>query len=484
MKTMGSIAALALLAGVASQAAEPPAMINYQGVLRNNEDFPLTGEFPMLFRFWSAPEGSDEICFNEHLVWVEGGMFSVPLGSGEVHDGPGEGVYTSLADVFRDFDQVWIGVEVAGEPLWPRIRVLAAGYALNAAHLDGRHAESFVDVSALSQTKYGELTVDTSAINMSSAIRGLGAYSGGYFANPGQSGEAYLGIGEAGIEGRGTSMGGLFVDSDSSGECSVAVGDRGIEGYGNGAGGYFANKGGGGFAYIGQADTGVRAEGSSVGGHFKDMDGTGEAWIGEGNYGIHATGTSAGGWFQSGGTGTGVVRAGYGNYGLRATGSEAGGWFDKILVDGRTRTGTLEIVGGADLAEAFPLVDESVAPSEGSVVVIDDTAPGSLVTSDRPYDARVAGIVSGANGLQPGVTLGIDRTPAGSATIALSGRVFCLASTENGPIRPGDLLTTSATPGHAMRATDPIRSRGAVLGKAMSTLDEGTGTVLVLVALQ
>lgn len=484
MKTIGCIVALALLAGVASRAAEPPPLMNYQGVLRNNENVPLTGDFAMLFRFWSAPEGGDEICINEQPVAVENGMFHVTLGSGELVDGSSEGIYTSLADVFRDFGEVWIAVEVEGEPMWPRIQVLATAYALNADHFDGRNSDWFVDVSQGPQTKYGELTVDTTEIVMSEAVRGLGGYAGGYFANPGQSGEAWVGFGEAGIKGSGTAMGGWFVDSDSSGECNVGVGDRGVEGYGNGAGGYFANKLGGGFAYVGQTDAGVRAEGSSVGGHFKDMGDTGEAWIGQGNWGVHATGTAAGGWFQSGSTGSGVAFVAYGNYGIRATGTEAGGWFDAVLVDGRTRTGTLEIMGGADLAEVFPLVGAPISPAAGSVVVIDETSPGALVTSDRPYDPRVAGVVSGANGLQPGVTLGADIVPAGSAAIALSGRVYCLASAENGPIRPGDLLTTSATPGHAMRATDVGRSHGAVLGKAMSSLDDGTGVVLVLVTLQ
>jgi hypothetical protein len=35
-----------------------------------------------------------------------------------------------------------------------------------------------------------------------------------------------------------------------------------------------------------------------------------------------------------------------------------------------------------------------------------------------------------------------------------------------------------------MRASDHDRSNGAVIGKAMSTLDSGTGLVLVLVNLQ
>jgi hypothetical protein len=59
-----------------------------------------------------------------------------------------------------------------------------------------------------------------------------------------------------------------------------------------------------------------------------------------------------------------------------------------------------------------------------------------------------------------------------------------MADAGTGPIEPGDLLTTSDTPGHAMRVVDHDRANGAILGKAMTSLDEGRGLVLVLVSLQ
>jgi hypothetical protein len=68
--------------------------------------------------------------------------------------------------------------------------------------------------------------------------------------------------------------------------------------------------------------------------------------------------------------------------------------------------------------------------------------------------------------------------------VALSGRVYCLADASDGPIAPGDLLTTSDTPGHARRVDDHTRAQGAVLGKALTRLESGRGLVLVLVSLQ
>ena len=76
-----------------------------------------------------------------------------------------------------------------------------------------------------------------------------------------------------------------------------------------------------------------------------------------------------------------------------------------------------------------------------------------------------------------------DKLEAGE-NVALSGRVYVQADATFGAIKPGDLLTTSDTPGRAMKASDRERAPGAVLGKAMSGLEEGQGEVLVLVTLQ
>lgn len=57
-------------------------------------------------------------------------------------------------------------------------------------------------------------------------------------------------------------------------------------------------------------------------------------------------------------------------------------------------------------------------------------------------------------------------------------------SAVNGPIRRGDLLVASAIPGYAMKGTDRSRMLGAVVGKALESLAEGTGVIEVLVTLQ
>ncbi|MCI0539999.1 MAG: hypothetical protein L0Z50_32740, partial [Verrucomicrobiales bacterium] len=154
----------------------------------------------------------------------------------------------------------------------------------------------------------------------------------------------------------------------------------------------------------------------------------------------------------------------------------------KLFNSGNVSVKTLTIRGGADLAEPFELSATDIA--KGSVVIIDDEQPGKLKLSKHAYDTRVAGIVSGANGVNPGISLQQDGVLEGGQNVALSGRGYVLADAANGPIKPGDLLTTSDTPGHAMKVGDPNRAQGAILGKAMTALKEERGLVLVLVTLQ
>ena len=152
------------------------------------------------------------------------------------------------------------------------------------------------------------------------------------------------------------------------------------------------------------------------------------------------------------------------------------------MFDGDFYVKTLVITGGSDVAEPFEMSTEKIA--QGAVVVIDEASPGRLRMSDCAYDTKVAGVVSGANGINPGISLNQEGLAAGGQNVALSGRVYALADASNGPIQPGDLLTTSATPGHAMKVSNHVKAQGAILGKAMSSLKGGRGMVLVLVSLQ
>ena len=135
---------------------------------------------------------------------------------------------------------------------------------------------------------------------------------------------------------------------------------------------------------------------------------------------------------------------------------------------------------GADLAEQFGVVGQ-LAAEPGSVVVL--VGDDRVRVSDESYDHRVAGIVSGAGSYRPGIVL--DRQPgANRCALALSGKVWCKVDADCAPVEVGDMLTTSPTPGHAMRASDPARAFGAVIGKALGNLKSGRALVPVLVALR
>lgn len=179
---------------------------------------------------------------------------------------------------------------------------------------------------------------------------------------------------------------------------------------------------------------------------------------------------------------TDAVEMGFGLFGSFLSVNDASG--NSVIsltgVDGRI-TGKIVTITGADLAEKFP-VSEKGEP--GTVMEIDPAHQGTLRVARGAYNRRVAGVVSGANDLSAGVVLGNLPGHEDAPPIALSGRVWTMCDASGGPIAPGDLLTTSDTPGHAMKVTDYSKAQGAIIGKAMSALESGRGLVLVLVSLQ
>ena len=141
----------------------------------------------------------------------------------------------------------------------------------------------------------------------------------------------------------------------------------------------------------------------------------------------------------------------------------------------------VELGQGLDYAEGFDVSDNRhIQP--GALLVIDPDYPGQLKLSSKAYDRKVAGIVAGAQGLGSGVRLGNGQF---DHDVALAGRVYCNVDTAYGAVEPGDLLTTSDTPGCAMVVKDYSQAQGAILGKAMEPLAAGQkGQLLVLVTLQ
>lgn len=149
-----------------------------------------------------------------------------------------------------------------------------------------------------------------------------------------------------------------------------------------------------------------------------------------------------------------------------------------INIDGAAGDITLK---NADCAEEFDIASPSVLDA-GTVMVLD--AEAALRESTEAYDKKVAGVLSGAGDFRPGIVLDRKGPQENRRPLALMGKVFCKVDADFAPVEVGDLLTTSSTPGHAMKATDPLQAFGAVIGKALRPLKEGKGLIPILVALQ
>lgn len=217
----------------------------------------------------------------------------------------------------------------------------------------------------------------------------------------------------------------------------------------------------------------------------------------------------------------------------RATGS--------VYADGQYFCGlpsNCYLVGNADIAERID-VSEPVEP--GDVVELDPDHPGSYRKARSPNSRLIAGVIASAPGfmlanrreelafenpsegrvqgllsrlvlppwddmqvslrwtLRPllersperaqGVSIAqllleIAQAPRslGRPSLALVGQVFVKATTENGPIQPGDLLVSASTPGYVMRCASPQRCEGAIVGKSMDSLERGSGLIRIWVA--
>jgi len=129
--------------------------------------------------------------------------------------------------------------------------------------------------------------------------------------------------------------------------------------------------------------------------------------------------------------------------------------------------------GSADVAEWVP-VSEEVEP--GDVLEIDPENPGHYRKACGPCSHLVAGVVS----TEPGLVLGHGEDAGGKALLALIGIVPVKVTDEGGPIRPGDLIVVSSTPGYAMRWDPKSGEICGFVGKALEPFEDGTGVIQVL----
>jgi hypothetical protein len=151
--------------------------------------------------------------------------------------------------------------------------------------------------------------------------------------------------------------------------------------------------------------------------------------------------------------------------------------------DGTTQSSAYTgVVCGGDYAESVDVTGSRANYEPGDVLVIDPNAHGRFLKGNQAYSTLVAGIFStkpGTVGRRQTTTKSADEVP-----MAVVGIVPTKVSAENGAIKDGDLLVASSTLGHAMKGTDRSKMLGAVIGKALGSLESGTGVIEVLVTLQ
>lgn len=168
------------------------------------------------------------------------------------------------------------------------------------------------------------------------------------------------------------------------------------------------------------------------------------------------------------------------HYALKLTNDQNGALFASGNPAGHFE-GNVEVTG-EDFAEDFDISTTQLNVEPGTVMVLDEK--GGVVPSHMAYDKKVAGVISGAGGYRSGIILGRQQCQSNRLPIALMGKVYCKVDATRSSIEIGDLLTTSPKKGHAMKANDPYKAFGAVVGKALGSIKEGIGIIPILVALQ
>jgi hypothetical protein len=305
-----------------------------------------------------------------------------------------------------------------------------------------------------------------------------------------------------GVHGKSISGRGVVAESDTnyglrcasrtlSGLRSSSVDGRGIEGESTNSDAILGSSHGPGNGVIGISVIGTGVHGQS---------GSGRGVVGESdtNYGVRCASRTLSGLRASSINGRGIEGSSIHSDGILGTCEEAGAGVTGISkngigvhgiggllagkFDGNVEvSGDIKLTGGNDVAEHFSVININTV-SPGCVMTFQED--GFLEVCNKSYDKKVAGVISGAGDFKPGLLLGKIETEADRMPIALMGKVFCWVDADFGAIAVGDLLTTSSTIGHAMKAGDPFKAFGSVIGKALKPLTAGKALIPVLVSLQ
>ena len=423
-------------------AATTPLLISYQGRL-SNVSGPITATVSMTFTFWDAASGGN-VQWQEanKLVSVNNGFFTTLLGDS-----------TTIAPTIFDGRNLWLGVQVESDAeMSPRQRIASVPYAFT--------ANTLVSGAVISGTESGQsvLTVQ----NTSSANHSVGMWSQ-VDTDPGSDPYNDWAMGVAG-----------FASSTSGHTFGVWGGNVSTSPYSIGV---LGNS----LATSGEV-YGVQGIIHSTTTNAAAVSGSVDASSGQ-TYAVYGNNPSV----TNGAAGVfGLSSAASGEtYGVLGRSNSPNGWAGYF--DGPVRiTGKLTVDGATDplIGEYFK-VDTSLSYEFGDILIIDPTSD-TYKLSDSPNDTRIAGVVW--EDTMPNEQGEIMVIFMGAETP--TKKMYVKADASYGPIQRGDLLTTSSTPGHAMRAEPvdvggvKIYRPGTILGKALEPLGEGKALIRVFVTLQ
>jgi hypothetical protein len=430
--------------------------ITYQGRLTDDNGDPLSGNYTMRFRLYNVPSGGSALFDSGNLTMpVVGGLFTVSL---------------PVPQNLFDGQPLWLLITVGGQNLSPRQEIRPAPYAMSLR--PGAQVRQVATGTALR-------VESTQGIGLQGTGRVYGVYGntsgapigsgyGGYF-------ESGTGIG---VHGRSTAppSGTNLLAPGVSGYSQNGVGILGQAATGFGVYGTTAGSGVGGVGqvYGVYGASAAPAQGSGYGGYFESSTGigvmgrstalsTGNNLFAPGVYGFSQHGVGVVG-ETVGGVGVYAI----GN--LVATGSKSGYVVDIARNDGDEplQQGDLVVVTGVSdpVLGNIPVPLVRKADSEASQAII-----GVVDELYQPAQNQVGRFAKSL--INPGDYLTI---------VTLGAYMVVNVDAGYGAIQPGDLLISSPTPGHAMRADNP--AIGTVIGKALSGLESGTGSVAIMVTLQ
>jgi hypothetical protein len=288
---------------------------------------------------------------------------------------------------------------------------------------------------------------------------------------PGVNGISTAGDGVQGHSSSATGRG-VFGENTAGGDAVFGIGNnggRGVVGVSNDHTGVEGSSDSGtgvwGSSTSGRGVNGISTSGDGVFGQ-ASSGGRGVVGVSDSHTGTEGNSTSGTGVWGSSTTGTGVYGKG---------GAFAGYFEGNVAVTGDI------FLTGADCAEEFDIA-EAASIEPGTVVVLGQG--GTLQQCQQAYDKKVAGVISGAGDYRPGMIFDRHQSQNNRMPVALVGKVYCKVDARYAPIEVGDMLTTSPTPGHAMKAGDPLEAFGSVMGKALHPLRDGQGLIPILIALQ